>query len=67
MINNKQSNLLLKNWLRRHSGPSLKKTTPASLLFSKIVKISAGVFSNTPVPVHLWKIVAAQSLPYETQ
>ena len=40
MIKNKQSNLLSKNWLRLHSGsgPSLKKSTPAPLLFSKIVK-----------------------------
>ena len=54
IINNKQSNLLLKNWLRLHSGPSLKKSTPAPLLFSKIFKTPAGVHSDTPAPIHLW-------------
>ena len=53
IINNKQSNLLLKNWLRLHSGPSLKKSTLAPLLFPKIVKTPAGVRSDIPAPVHL--------------
>jgi len=55
-INNKQSNLIFKKWLRLQSssGPSLKKSTPAPLLFSKFVKTLAGVHSDTPAPVHLW-------------
>ena len=56
IINNKQSNLLLKNWLRLHSGHYLKKSTPPPLLFSKIVKTPAGVYSDTPAPVHLWSV-----------
>jgi len=58
IVNNKQTNPLLKNWLRLHSGsgPSLEKPTPAPLLFSKIVKTPAGVDSDTPAPVHLCKI-----------
>jgi len=31
----------------------MKKLTPAPLLFSKIVKTPAGVYSDTPAPVHL--------------
>jgi len=57
IINNKQTNLLLKNLLRLHSGPSLEKSTPAPLLFSKIIKTPAGVYSDTPAPVHLWCLV----------
>jgi len=52
-MNNKQTNLLLKNWLRLHSDPSLEKSTPAPLLFSKIVKTPSGVHSDTPAPVNL--------------
>ena len=54
-----QTNLLLKNWLWLHSGsgPSLEKSTPAPLLFSKIIKTPAGVYSDTPAPVHLWYAV----------
>ena len=51
IINNKQSNLLLKTWLRLR--PFLNRTTPAPLLFSKIVKTPVGVHSDTPAPVHL--------------
>ena len=42
IINNKQSNLLLKNWLRLHSGPdlSLKKSTPVSSEISDVCEIS---------------------------
>jgi len=59
MINNKQTNLLLKNWLRLHSGSghSLEKPTPAPLLFLKIVKTPAGVHSDTPALVRLWCLV----------
>jgi len=32
-----------------------KKYTPAPLLFLKIVKTPAGVYSDTPAPVHLCK------------
>ena len=53
IIKNKQSNLLLKNWIRIPFGPSFKKSTPAPLLFSKIVKTPAGVGSDTPAPVNL--------------
>jgi len=56
IINNKQSNLLLKNWLR----PFLKKSTPGPLLFSKIVKTPAGVHSDTAAPAHLWDVVLYQ-------
>jgi len=53
IINNKWSKLLLQNLLRLHSGPSFKRSTPAPLLFSKIVKTPAGVHSDTPASVHL--------------
>jgi len=57
-VNNQQSNLLLKNWLRLHSGsgPSFEKSTPAPLLFSKIVKSPAGVYSDNPAPVSVEQI-----------
>jgi len=58
IINNKQSNLLSKTWLRLR--PVLKKSTPAPLLFSKIVKTQAGVYSDTPAPVHLWHVSVAE-------
>jgi len=61
IINDKQSNLLLKNWLRLHSGPSLKKSTPAPLLLSKIVKTPVGVHSDTPAPKHLWSVEMARA------
>ena len=64
LINMKQTNLLLKNWLRLHSssGPSLEKSTPALLLVSKIVKTRAGVHANTPAPVHLWAALNGWSI-----
>ena len=64
IINMKQTNLLLKNWLRLHSssGPSLEKSTPALLLVSKIVKTRAGVHANTPAPVHLWAALNGWSI-----
>jgi len=52
IIKNKQTNPFLKT----DSGFSLEKSTPAPLLFSKIVKTPAGVYSDTPVPVHLCHI-----------
>jgi len=54
IMNIKQTNLLLKNWLWLHSGsgPSLEKSTPAPLLFSKIVKTPARGYSDTPAPSH---------------
>jgi len=51
-----QTNLIFKNRLRLHSGPSLKKSIPAPLLFSKFVKTRAGVHSDTPAPEHLCKV-----------
>jgi len=64
LINIKQTNLLLKTWLRLHSGsrPSLEKSTAAPVLFSKNVKIPAGVYSDTPAPVHLWRRECASSV-----
>jgi len=50
-IKNKQTNLLWKT--DSGSGSSLEKSTPALLLISKIVKSPAGVYSDTPAPVHL--------------
>ena len=38
IINNMKTYLIFKNRLQLHSGPSLKKSTPAPLLFSKFVK-----------------------------
>ena len=40
--------------------PFPKKSTPAPLLFSKFVKTSAGVHSDTPAPVHLCKVASAK-------
>ena len=51
IINNKQTNLIKTD---SGSGPSLEKSTPAPLLFSKIVKTPSGVHSDTTPPVHLW-------------
>jgi len=53
-----QSNLLLKNRLRVHSGsgPSFEKSTSAQLLFSKIVKSPVGVYSDNPAPVTVEQI-----------
>ena len=55
IISNMQTNLIFKKQLRLHSnsGLSIKKSTPAPLLFSKFVKTPAGVHSDTPAPVHL--------------
>jgi len=47
IINDKQTNLLLQNWLR----PFLTKSTPGPLLFSKIVKTPAGVDSDSCTPL----------------
>jgi len=68
IINNKQSNLLLKNLTPAPALPQ-KNLTPAPHLFSKIVKTPAGVNSDTPAPVHLcqraarsWAIHGARSM-----
>jgi len=57
IIINKQTNLLLKN----DTGSSLEKSTLAPLLFSKIVKTPARVYSDTPAPVHLWPTLSCRA------
>jgi len=51
----------MKKLTRLHtgSGSSLEKSTPAPLLFSKIVKTPPGAYSDIPAPVHLWHVKIA--------